>query len=284
MAEYPLSCSVLGAVRVEADARAVKIAAPRQRALLALLLLNGNRTVSSSSLIDGIWGEAPPQHPDSALHIVVCRLRHAAGRGRVEARARPRGIPDRARGGRARPHPRRGACGRGAPRARCRRRSDGVTRVRRRARVLDRRTARRCRELSFYDTAARRLRELQLGLIESRNIAYRAADDTSTCCPISSSGSPQTRGGNGCARIRWSRCTAAVARSRRWRPSTICAGFWSPTSVSTRAKTCSSSRFAFSAAIRPPRRAEPAARTHDFLNPSSPKLGTKAKRKSGLGR
>src|SRR6478609_3279629 len=79
MAEHPLSCSVLGAVRVEADSRIVKIAAPRQRALLALVLLNGNRTVSSSSLIDGIWGEAPPQHPDSALHIVVCRLRHALG-------------------------------------------------------------------------------------------------------------------------------------------------------------------------------------------------------------
>src|SRR6478752_2874026 len=79
MIERSLSCTVLGAVRVEAHGQVVKIAAPRQRALLALLLLDPNRTVSASTLIDGIWGETPPQHPESALHIVVCRLRHALG-------------------------------------------------------------------------------------------------------------------------------------------------------------------------------------------------------------
>jgi DNA-binding SARP family transcriptional activator len=79
MIEQPPSFRVLGAVRVEADSRVVKIAAPRQRALLALLLLKVNRTVSTSALIDCIWGEAPPQHPESALQIVVCRLRHALG-------------------------------------------------------------------------------------------------------------------------------------------------------------------------------------------------------------
>ncbi len=79
MIEQTLSCTVLGAVRIQANGHVVKIAAPRQRALLALLLIDANRTVSASSLIDGIWGETPPQHPESALHIVVCRLRHALG-------------------------------------------------------------------------------------------------------------------------------------------------------------------------------------------------------------
>ena len=138
MAEHPLSCSVLGAVRVEADAQVVKIAAPRQRALLALLLLNGNRTVSSSSLIDGIWGEAPPQHPDSALHIVVCRLRHALGAVASRLERDPAGyrIVLEAREldlTRAEAH-----AAEARRRARCRRRPDGVARVRRRARVLDR--------------------------------------------------------------------------------------------------------------------------------------------------
>src|SRR3977135_522516 len=76
MIERTLSGHVLGAVRLQAKGHVVKIAAPRQRALLALLLMDANRTVSASSLIDGIWGETPPQHPESALHIVVCRLRH----------------------------------------------------------------------------------------------------------------------------------------------------------------------------------------------------------------
>jgi hypothetical protein len=75
MTEHSPSCRVLGSVRVGVDAREVKVAAPRQRALLAMLLLDANRTVSAAALIDGIWGEAPPQHPESALHIVVCRLR-----------------------------------------------------------------------------------------------------------------------------------------------------------------------------------------------------------------
>ena len=75
MTEHSPSCCVLGSVRVGVDAREVKVAAPRQRALLAMLLLDANRTVSAAALIDGIWGEAPPQHPESALHIVVCRLR-----------------------------------------------------------------------------------------------------------------------------------------------------------------------------------------------------------------
>jgi DNA-binding SARP family transcriptional activator len=79
MTEQPASFSVLGAVRAVVGGRVVEIAAPRQRALLALLLLKGNRSVSTSALIAAIWGEAPPQHPESALQIVVCRLRHALG-------------------------------------------------------------------------------------------------------------------------------------------------------------------------------------------------------------
>jgi len=55
----------------------LKITAPRQRALLADLLINANQTVSTSKLIDGMWGDSPPQHPESALHIVVSRLRCA---------------------------------------------------------------------------------------------------------------------------------------------------------------------------------------------------------------
>jgi DNA-binding SARP family transcriptional activator len=72
-----VSFHVLGPVTVTLDGSELKITAPRQRALLANLLVNANQTVSTSKLIDGMWGGSPPQHPDSALQIVVSRLRRA---------------------------------------------------------------------------------------------------------------------------------------------------------------------------------------------------------------
>jgi len=172
MIEQALSCSVLGAVRVEVDARVVKIAAPRQRALLALLLLDVNRTVSSSRLIDGIWGETPPQHPDTALHIVVCRLRQ------VLDTVASRLVRD--------------AVG---YRIVLEHEAFDLTRAEEHAldarRALDRGDAAQASlefdaalacwtgepladvaSFPFHDGAARRLREFQLGLVESRNVAY----------------------------------------------------------------------------------------------------------------
>ena len=48
------------------DGAPLIIGAARQRALLALLLLDANHRVTTQALIDGIWGEADPQHPDAA--------------------------------------------------------------------------------------------------------------------------------------------------------------------------------------------------------------------------
>ena len=52
----PVSFHVLGSVRGSVGTSTVNITAPRQRALLAYLLINANETVSTSKLIDGIWG------------------------------------------------------------------------------------------------------------------------------------------------------------------------------------------------------------------------------------
>ena len=70
---------ILGSVGVAVDGVPLPIGAPRQRALLALLLLDANRPLHPHSLIDGIWGDAIPQHPDAALQIVVSRLRTSMG-------------------------------------------------------------------------------------------------------------------------------------------------------------------------------------------------------------
>ena len=71
---------VLRGVGVVDDDGAVTDIAPRkQRALLALLILNANRVIDGSVLVDSLWGEALPVHPSAALQVVVSRLRATLG-------------------------------------------------------------------------------------------------------------------------------------------------------------------------------------------------------------
>ena len=71
---------VFGEVTVVGDPDAViSIPAPKQRALLALLILNANRVVSPDVLVDGLWGETLPEFPTAALQVVVSRLRSCLG-------------------------------------------------------------------------------------------------------------------------------------------------------------------------------------------------------------
>src|SRR5258706_11985017 len=70
---------ILGSLEVSVDGSPVVVSAARQRALLARLLLDANRSLHPDLLIETIWGDAIPQHPDAALQIVVSRLRSALG-------------------------------------------------------------------------------------------------------------------------------------------------------------------------------------------------------------
>ena len=55
----------------------------RPRALLTLLLLHPNEAVSTDRLIDGIWGETPPESAPGALQVHVHALRKALGADRI---------------------------------------------------------------------------------------------------------------------------------------------------------------------------------------------------------
>ena len=59
---------------------------PKQRALLAWLLLHANRVVSRDRLIDALWGERPPETAVSALQGYVAGLRKVLGAERIETR------------------------------------------------------------------------------------------------------------------------------------------------------------------------------------------------------
>ena len=78
---------MLGALAVRRDSEDLPLGGPKQRALLAILLLNANAAVSRDRLIDGIWGERPPPTAAHTLDNYISRLRKTLGDGRVSRRA-----------------------------------------------------------------------------------------------------------------------------------------------------------------------------------------------------
>jgi YVTN family beta-propeller protein len=66
---------VLGPLEVRDDGRSLPLAGAKQRALLALLLVNANRVISRDRLIDELWGGEPPETAVQSLQVYVSRLR-----------------------------------------------------------------------------------------------------------------------------------------------------------------------------------------------------------------
>jgi YVTN family beta-propeller protein len=78
--------AVLGSVTARHDDRELPLGGPKQRALLAMLLLRANEVVSRDRLIDGLWGERPPPTAGHTLDNYVSRLRKALGEARLSRR------------------------------------------------------------------------------------------------------------------------------------------------------------------------------------------------------
>jgi predicted ATPase/DNA-binding SARP family transcriptional activator len=79
---------VLGPLEALLDGEPVALGAPKQRALLALLLVNRGRVVSAEQLVDGIWGERPPASAVQSLQVYVHGLRRSLGSERIETSGR----------------------------------------------------------------------------------------------------------------------------------------------------------------------------------------------------
>ena len=78
----------LGAVRASADAIPVDLGEPQQRLVLALLLANVDSVVSTDRLVDGVWGDEPPDSSRKVVQGYVSRLRKALGDGdTIESRS-----------------------------------------------------------------------------------------------------------------------------------------------------------------------------------------------------
>jgi DNA-binding SARP family transcriptional activator/WD40 repeat protein len=70
---------VLGPVEVISDSRALPLGGAKQRAVLAMLVLEANRTVSADHLIEGLWGEQVPASAAKMVQTYVWRLRTTLG-------------------------------------------------------------------------------------------------------------------------------------------------------------------------------------------------------------
>jgi DNA-binding SARP family transcriptional activator len=80
----PIEFRILGPLELSADGRVLPLGSPKQRALLGLLLVHTNETLSRDRLIEELWAETPPATVESALHVYLSRLRRlldSAGAG-----------------------------------------------------------------------------------------------------------------------------------------------------------------------------------------------------------
>src|SRR5262245_7056852 len=78
---------ILGPLEVSAGDGAIKLGGPKQRAVLAHLILRANRPVPVDLLIDGLWGEEPPETAKNTLQTYVYRLRQVLGEDRISSDA-----------------------------------------------------------------------------------------------------------------------------------------------------------------------------------------------------
>jgi DNA-binding SARP family transcriptional activator len=77
---------ILGPLEVEEDGKPLPLGGPRQRSLLAILLLRANQVVSNDRLTDELWGEDAPPTASKAIQVYVSKLRKQVGEARLVTR------------------------------------------------------------------------------------------------------------------------------------------------------------------------------------------------------
>jgi len=66
---------LLGTLEATGGGASADLGPPKQRALLALLLLHPNEIVPVDVIVDGLWGEDPPRRAEHAVQVYVSELR-----------------------------------------------------------------------------------------------------------------------------------------------------------------------------------------------------------------
>jgi WD40 repeat protein/DNA-binding SARP family transcriptional activator len=75
---------ILGRLEVDGGSGPIGLGGPKQRAVLAHLIVRANELVPAEILVDEIWGEEPPQKARNIVQNYVSHLRKALGHDRIE--------------------------------------------------------------------------------------------------------------------------------------------------------------------------------------------------------
>jgi predicted ATPase/DNA-binding SARP family transcriptional activator len=75
---------LLGPIQVFSERARLSLGQPKQRAVLACLLLRRGRFASREELIEALWGQRPPQSATGSLHVYIHGLRRVLGAERIE--------------------------------------------------------------------------------------------------------------------------------------------------------------------------------------------------------
>jgi serine/threonine protein kinase/ABC-type glycerol-3-phosphate transport system substrate-binding protein len=78
---------ILGPLEVSGEDGPIVLGGPRQRLVLAHLLVRPNQVVQADVLVDLVWGEDVPSSVRNTLQSYISRLRGALGQDRLEGRA-----------------------------------------------------------------------------------------------------------------------------------------------------------------------------------------------------
>ncbi len=80
-ASHGLRIELLGSLRGLRDGVEIPLGPPKQRAVLAVLLLQEGGPISYDGLVEAVWGGAPPVHVRNLVQKYVSGLRRALGDG-----------------------------------------------------------------------------------------------------------------------------------------------------------------------------------------------------------
>jgi SARP family transcriptional regulator, regulator of embCAB operon len=83
MTENRIGFGVLGPLQMTVDGASVPLGTPKQRAVLAVLVMNRNRPVGIDSLITAAWEQWPPSEARASLHSYISNLRRLLGDSRT---------------------------------------------------------------------------------------------------------------------------------------------------------------------------------------------------------
>ena len=79
---------ILGPIEVRSDGVSLALGGPRQRAVLARLLVDVGRVVSTDALVDAVWNDQPPATGLKTLQKYIAELRKILGSGVLRTEGR----------------------------------------------------------------------------------------------------------------------------------------------------------------------------------------------------